>query len=262
MKLLGRILLAFAFDPRKVGRALLAWPGFLRDVWVYGRLRRSAAYERFPLSISQLHPMLLDKGASAGAMGIYFHQDLYVARKIYHQRPKIHMDIGSRIDGFIAHLLVFMDVEIVDVRQLDGVDGLTCQQMDARHLTMVEDNSIESLSCLHALEHFGLGRYGDEVDPVAWETALAEMLRVLAPGGTFYLSVPIGEERVEFNAHRVFGLRAILEKLQGAHIESLCIADSRGLIGIKSGEEIHQAADLNAYEGCIGIFEVHKPEIT
>ena len=62
----------------------------------------------------------------------------------------------------------------------------------------------DSLSCLHALEHFGLGRYNDAIDPNGFERGLINMSRLLKNFGIFYLSVPIGIARVEFNAHRVF----------------------------------------------------------
>jgi hypothetical protein len=67
----------------------------------------------------------------------------------------------------------------------------------------------DSLSCLHALEHFGLGRYGDPIDPSGFERGLCNMASLLTKGGIFYLSVPIGIDRVEFNANRVFDPRII-----------------------------------------------------
>ena len=93
-----------------------------------------------------------------------------------------------------------MEVSVVDVRSLEPISGLSTIKADARHLAQVPAGSVDSISCLHALEHFGLGRYGDEIDPRAWETALSEMVRILAPGGIMYLSVPIGTERLEFTA--------------------------------------------------------------
>jgi SAM-dependent methyltransferase len=113
--------------------------------------------------------------------------------------------VGSRLDGFVAHLLTFREVEVVDVRPLDvDVAGLRFVQGDGSRLDGFDDASVPSLSSLHAVEHFGLGRYGDPVDPGAPARALATYSRVLAPQGRLYLSVPVGRRRVEFNAHRVF----------------------------------------------------------
>ncbi len=147
-----------------------------------------------------------DKYESAGMVSSYFWQDLWAARHIFQAKPLVHYDIGSRIDGFIAHLAAFgQRVRLLDIRPLDvqipNVDFLQC---DATSLDTVEDNSIESLSALCSLEHFGLGRYGDPIDPEACFKCFAAIQRKIAQGGMCYISVPIGKEHLEFNAHRVF----------------------------------------------------------
>lgn len=68
----------------------------------------------------------------------------------------------------------------------------------------------DSVSCLHAIEHFGLGRYGDPINPEGYQQGIITMAQLLRPGGTFYLSTPIGKERVEFNASWVFDPRTIM----------------------------------------------------
>lgn len=58
-----------------------------------------------------------DKYLKSGVMeGHYFHQDLYIAQKIFKNNPQKHIDIGSRIDGFVAHVATFRKIEIVDIR--------------------------------------------------------------------------------------------------------------------------------------------------
>jgi hypothetical protein len=39
------------------------------------------------------------------------------------------------------------------------------------------DGYCDSLSCLHALEHFGLGRYGDPIDPRGHEKGITRWRR-------------------------------------------------------------------------------------
>ncbi len=160
----------------------------------------------FAFHIKDAFPILTDLDAEAGvAGGHYFHQDLWAARKIFERRPKQHLDIGSRTDGFVAHLLVFMPVTIVDIRPMESnIQGLTFFQDDAAELRNVPSDSVDSLSTLHVAEHFGLGRYSDPIDPAACFRFMASLQRVLSPGGRLYFSVPVGRERVEFNAHRVF----------------------------------------------------------
>lgn len=162
-------------------------------------------------------PIYTDKVAKAGSIQSYFWQDLWAARKICKEAPKAHYDIGSRIDGFVAHLLAFMDnVNLIDIRPLDReVDGLNFICSDATNLYNFEDNSIESISALCSLEHFGLGRYGDKVDPDACYKCFDAIGRKVKKGGNIYLSVPVGKEHLEFNAHRVFYASTIMEAFSG-----------------------------------------------
>ena len=69
---------------------------------------------------------------------------------------------------------------------------------------------------MHAIEHFGLGRYGDPIDPQGYQRGIYNMTQLLKPGGRFYLSTPIGQERVEFNANWVFDPRSIVRCAESA----------------------------------------------
>ena len=183
-----------------------------------------------PLRLAFLKPMLADRFEAAGsASGHYFFQDLWAARKIFAVRPSRHVDVGSRIDGFVSHLLTFMPVEVLDVRPLSSsIAGLTFLQEDATELNRIADGSLPSVSSLHAVEHFGLGRYGDPVNPSAAALAMKNLARVLAPGGRLYFAVPVGVERVEFNAHRVFDPRTVLREFQTLDLVSFSIVDDAG----------------------------------
>lgn len=153
-----------------------------------------------------------DKYDSAGEIGSYFWQDLWAAKKIINQKPRIHYDIGSRIDGFIAHLLAAeIDVTLIDIRPLDvQLDGLTFICDDATEMNNIEDESIDSISALCSLEHFGLGRYGDPIDPDACYRCFESIQKKVRSGGNIYLSVPVGYEHLEFNAQRIFFARTIV----------------------------------------------------
>lgn len=157
-------------------------------------------------------PCMLDRYDSAGSLPKhYFHQDLWAARKVYQNNPEHHIDVGSRIDGFVAHVLTFRDIEILDVRPMtSNILGMTFRQADLIQSEDLPASICDSLSCLHALEHFGLGRYGDPIDPEGYIKGLRSLTKLLNPNGTLLLSVPIGIERVEFNAHRIFSIETIL----------------------------------------------------
>lgn len=227
-------------------------PRFFREARAY---RSAAGGEEFPLVWSDIHPMLADYDASAGtAGGHYFHQDLWAAQRVYSAKPARHVDVGSRIDGFVAHVLTFMPVEVVDIRPLSShVPGLQFIRGDMCRLDGFDAGSVISLSCLHAVEHAGLGRYGDPVAPRAWAAALAELARVLAPGGRFYLGTPIGRQRLHFNSERVFSPRTILGALPGLTLVSFSAVNDAG--------DFVAAADLDGFASAdysCGLFELTK----
>jgi hypothetical protein len=102
-------------------------------------------------------PILADRYLSSGTMsGHYFHQDLLVAQKIFKNNPNNHIDIGSRTDGFVSHLAVFREVEIIDIRpQVSKTPNIVFKQADLMQLPDGMIDAYDSLSSLHAIEHFG-----------------------------------------------------------------------------------------------------------
>lgn len=146
-----------------------------------------------------------DRFESAGsARGHYFWQDLWAAGELISRGIKEHVDIGSRLDGFVAHLLPSCQVTYVDLRPLDLEHKNFVYQRGSILKLPFASGSVASLSCLHVIEHIGLGRYGDTVDPEGHLKAAAELARVLAPGGRMLLGTPVGEQRLCFDAHRIF----------------------------------------------------------
>jgi SAM-dependent methyltransferase len=116
----------------------------------------------------------------------------------------------------------------VDYRPLQvALPGLECVAGDAARLPF-RDGSVASLSCLHVIEHIGLGRYGDPIDPAGSTKAAQELARVLAPGGRLYLSAPVGRARVCFNAHRVFDPQALPRMFPGLRRTSFSYVDDAG----------------------------------
>lgn len=209
MGLLKRIYwllaLQFSLDPWRIICAFRALPGYAVD-WY--RFRKG--YQGDML----LRPCLHDRHAEGGAIGDeYFLQDLHVARKIFQKNPDIHVDIGSRIDGFVAHVASFRNIELFDIRPVRSAPpGIIFRQVDMMSSDAVHlADYCDSISCLHALEHFGLGRYGDPINPYGYRTGFSNMVNMLKKGGIFYLSLPVGAERVEFNAHRVFNPYTIMQ---------------------------------------------------
>ena len=177
------------------------------------RLLKSQKGDDKSFVFGKKYPILFERFAESGNMkGHYFHQDLYVAKRIFNARPEKHLDIGSRIDGFVAHLAVFRQVEVLDIRPLTiSIKNVSFQKADLMRLPQSLLNYCDSISSLHAIEHFGLGRYGDPIDYFGHLKAIANITKILKPGGVFYFSAPIGKQRIEFNAHRVFSIQYLLD---------------------------------------------------
>jgi len=163
--------------------------------------------------INKIFPVLADYKDTAGtASGHYFHQDLLVARMIFEHAPKRHIDVGSRIDGFVAHLASFRQVEVLDVRPMPKSEheNLIFQQADLMEAQGIEIT--DSLSCLHAIEHFGLGRYGDPIMIDGDLNGIKSLIEMVKNKGRFYISFPVSAlNEVHFNAHRVYNPSSILE---------------------------------------------------
>jgi SAM-dependent methyltransferase len=216
--------------------------------------------EKFP--IGRYYPCFTDRFDSGGiAKGDYFYQDLLVAKRIFINAPQSHYDVGSRVDGFVAHVASFRKISVLDIRPLQSkVENIIFERQDfMAPLKETLKECTDSLSCLHALEHFGLGRYGDSIDYNGYLKGLENLYLMLKPGGKFYFSVPIGEQRVEFNAHRVFSVKYLLKIFNGKyHIEHFSFVDNEG--------DLHENAELTESDignnfGCdctSGIFEMRK----
>jgi hypothetical protein len=121
--------------------------------------------------------------------GHYFHQDLVVAQKIFEAQSRRHVDVGSRIDGFVAHVATFRPIEIMDIRVVKSkVPNISFLQGD---LMKPSDIRSDSLSCLHKIEHFGLGKYGGPIDPQGHLKGFENLVDMLEKGGTLEISFPI-----------------------------------------------------------------------
>lgn len=194
-----RNLLQLGFNPLKVIKTLLRLPRFFAQKARFKRMMGSSDWTLVN------YPILFDCDAQSALLGEYFWQDLFVAREIIGRNPSRHIDVGSRVDGFIAHIACVRPVEVFDIRPLSAsIENVVFTRWDITHPSPDMNGIADCVSCLHTLEHIGLGRYGDVLNPDGWNHALRSLVGLVSHGGTLWLSVPIGVERIEFNAHRVF----------------------------------------------------------
>ncbi len=157
--------------------------------------------------------MLNDFYSESGvSKGDYFHQDLLVAGFVNKNKPKRHIDIGSRIDGFVSHVASFRKIEVIDIRPLEIKSHKNIKFIKCDLTSDIKLPKTDSLSCLHAIEHFGLGRYGDPININGHLIALNKLINMVESKGILYISFPIGRKNeVHFNSQRVFGARMITD---------------------------------------------------
>jgi len=179
---------------------LVGWKKFWTSYRLYGEL---APPDQRP-QLGFLYPCLGDDTEETPIEPTYFYQDAWAFEKIVKSRPARHVDVGSHYK-FVALLSKVVPVTMVDLRPLSlPLDTLAFQKGSVLALPF-ESRSVPSLSSLCVVEHIGLGRYGDPLAPQGTELAIQELKRIVQPGGSLYLSVPIDDEtRIYFNAHRAF----------------------------------------------------------
>lgn len=245
-------------SPKKFFRFLRHAPTMLTEL---NELKRQAGLSSHLFPIAQINPYPNEKKQQSGtAKGHYFHQDLLVARRIFESNPEKHVDIGSRFDGFVAHVAAYRNIEVLDIRAMDtNVRNIQFKRADLMSPPPEMTGYCDSLSCLHAIEHFGLGRYGDPIDFEGHIKGLSSLHTILKRGGTLYLSCPIGPQRIEFNAHRVFAVKYLLSLFEGKFkLRNFSYVDDLG--------DLHENVALTdqllvtncgCHYGC-GIFEMEK----
>ena len=194
---------------------------YLKDYRVYRSRSREIILFR------DSYPCLLDRSTRTPFDPHYFYQGVWLSRMLVEGSPGLHVDIGSSVLTIGVTSAVSRTV-FVDYRPLHvTVKGLDSVAASITQLPF-PDESVESLSCLHVIEHIGLGRYGDPLDPEGGVKAARELMRILKPGGRLYLSLPIGRSRVCFNAHRVQDPEAVREIFRQLNLISFSCVDDVG----------------------------------
>jgi len=242
----------FGIDLRKL-YSIVFIPKFLLSLIKFKKLKGN---------IDKIKPILSDYiSYDVNLMsGHYIHQDLLVAQKIFKNNPTKHIDIGSRVNGFVTNVASFRVIETYDLRDI-GKSQHKNIKINKGDITDIKNFSIktDSLSCLHSIEHFGLGRWGDNLDPDGHIKGFQNLLSLMDKNGRFYLSFPISTKaRVEFNEQRIFHYSEILNWLKPFNddyfLECFDFIDDIG--------NIHEDCSINNYiekldYGC-GIYTIRK----
>jgi len=230
-------------NPLTFLRGIYGYGWFLRDMVRFKHLDPSAR-----MLTTSLFPCLHDRLSLTPVDAHYFYQQVWAFERIIEDGPEEHVDVGSsyQMSGYLSAVVPtkFIDIRPITVHR----NRLTVTKGSILDLPFASQ-SVSSLSCLHVVEHIGLGRYGDPIDPQGMQRACRELSRILRRGGSLYVSMPIGKKRLCFNAHRITPPSAVLELFSDLELKDFCAVDDRCLF--------HDHDDLYSYESArhsLGMF--------
>jgi SAM-dependent methyltransferase len=233
-------------------RKLLGTFYFLNGILNYKAQNNS---NRFKLKLRNLYPCISDRTTTTDFDRHYVYHTAWAVRKVIKARPEKHIDISSSL-FFCSTLSSVIPTEFYDYRPADlKLSNLSTHFSDLCQLPFAT-NSISSLSCMHVVEHVGLGRYGDQINPEGDLKAFEELKRVVAPGGRLLLVIPIGTERIQFNAHRIYSSRSIKNIFSDWVLEELYLIPDKSYSNIPILNPGNDVCDLQIY-GC-GCFLYEK----
>lgn len=233
--------------PRFIFNWFLNLYKFLRDFFVFRRLT-SASSARFSVSIGDVYPCLTDRTSTTPFDRHYIYHTAWAARKVHQILPKEHIDISSSL-YFVSIVSAFVPVRFFDYRPAKlALSNFTSEQGDLNALPFADD-SVESISCMHTIEHVGLGRYGDPLDPDGDVKAIHELKRVTKHGGHILFVVPVGKPKIMFNAHRVYSYDQVLELFDGCVLKEFSLIPEFSASGELILNATREQVELERY-GC------------
>lgn len=176
---------------------------------------------------SDRHACLDDRTTLSGFDPHYTYHPAWAARVLSETKPSKHIDIASALH-FCTLVSAFVPLEFYDYRPAK----LELSNLESKHGNLMRlpfaDNSVESISCMHVVEHIGLGRYGDPLDPDGDLKAMMELKRVSAPGGTLLFVTPVGRPRIQFNAHRIYSYQQVMSYFSGFQLRQFALIKDNG----------------------------------
>lgn len=183
--------------------------------------------DRFTVLWEDRFPQLYDRTAETPFDAHYLYHPAWAARILAELKPERHVDISSTLH-FCSIVSAFIPVEFYDYRPAAlSLTGLSSGEADLTQLPFAA-NSLSSVSCMHTIEHIGLGRYGDPIDATGDKKAMAELARVVKMGGSLLFVVPVGSPKVQFNAHRIYGYQHIVDAFPGFTLRQFSLVTDAG----------------------------------
>lgn len=193
---------------------------------------------RFSCTWKDRFPCLFDRTQTTEFEPHYIYHIAWAIREINKINPQQHIDFSSSL-YFIVTLSASIPTIFYDYRPADiHISNLYCKKAELCNIPL-PNNSVESLSCLHVLEHVGLERYGDPFAPQGDIQAINELKRILKQDGHLLVAVPMGEiPRIQYNAHRIYSYSLFLSYFRELKLEKFSfINDKKEFIEFATEED-------------------------
>lgn len=225
----------------------------VRFLMEFKRFRNMAKESRFDMSLLDAYSIMNEATSKTNFDSHYVYHTAWAIRKLKEIAPLEHVDISSSL-YFVAMASAICPMTFLDYRPAGLlIDGLQVGACDIRHLDF-SDESVPSISCMHVVEHIGLGRYGDELDYDGDLMAFDELKRVVRKGGDILFVVPIGKPKIMFNAHRIYSYQQVMNAFEGLEMREFYLIPDGGEHPVMNA--IESVADGQDY-GC-GCFWFQK----
>ncbi len=244
------------FDPiidlRKLIFSIPNYLSFFADI-----IRYQEKNNKLPIKIRNIYPQIHDKTKFTGFDRHYIYHPAWAARILKETKPDFHFDISSSLH-FCSIISAFIPVKFYDFRPAQlNLSNLSSEHADLVNLPF-ESNSIKSLSCMHTIEHIGLGRYGDPIDPNGDLKSISELKRVLAINGNLLFVVPVGKPKIMYNAHRIYSYDKIMEYFKGFKLLDFSLVPDDKKLGFINNATKEMADRQNYGCGCFWFKKVKQ----
>ena len=144
------------------------------------------------------------QGAEQYNEGAYLHMKAFEKYKDHIINKKVAV-IGSHNPWVEAILVNFGAKEVITVEYNVPI----CDHDKIRTTSYAEfctsSEKYDSVVSYSSIEHSGLGRYGDPLNPNGDIETMEQIYKSLNKDGLCFLGIPVGRDHLVWNAHRIYG---------------------------------------------------------
>ena len=159
---------------------------------------------------------------------------------------------GNSYSTIIPALFKFNNARILslDVTSQNSKSSFGIEYINGNSINIdLSNDSVSVVSIISTLEHIGLGRWGDPIDPEGDIKTMQEIRRVLKRGGHCILTIPFGYPTVVFNLHRIYDEGRIKTISEGFEI----VLEEYSMNGKSSNRE--DTIDIKVSKNIVGFYQ-------